>query len=86
MAGKKKAPKKSPKPKEKDVRGRIIRSLRPEDAGHSSGHLEGADAMSAVPPDVLRDLKRALKSGKAKITIAEHEVGGDGYDVEIDIG
>jgi hypothetical protein len=87
MSRKKKPAKKSAKSKEKDVRGYIVRPLNASGKpGHAErGHLEGADAMSALPPDVLRDLKRALKSGKAQITIEEHAVGDDETEFGIEI-
>jgi len=69
---KRKAPKKTRGKPEKDVRGYIVRPLDPEKAGYvERGYLEGNDAMSAVPPDTRRLMRRALRSGKAKVTITE---------------
>jgi hypothetical protein len=73
MPSKKKRPTKSREPKKKDVRGYIARSLVPDENGEyaEQGHLEGEDALSAVPPETLRLMRRALESGQAKITITE---------------
>lgn len=59
------------KPKEKpDVRGYIMQSLDPAKTGWvEKGHLEGKDALSAVPPETLAEWREMLKSGKAKITV-----------------
>ncbi len=65
----KKRRRKSPEPR-KDVRGYIKRPLNPEGAGYpEEGHLEGKDAMSAVPPEIREIMRKALKSGKVKISI-----------------
>jgi hypothetical protein len=68
---KKKAKKPTNKtPKKPDVRGYIIRPEHPEDYGYvEKGHLEGKDALSAVPPDTLELIRRAFKSKTAKITV-----------------
>jgi len=69
MTGKKRKTKGHGEPK-KDVRGYIIRPVNPEAVGYSEkGHLEGKDAMSAVPPQVRAALQRALKSGRLKINV-----------------
>jgi len=69
MTGKKKRRTKSREP-EKDVRGYIKRPLTPEGPGYpEEGHLEGKDLWSAVPPEIKEVMRKALKSGKLKISV-----------------
>jgi hypothetical protein len=67
-AAKKRAkPKKRTKrlPKKPDVRGYIIRPEHPEEYGYTEkGHLEGNDALSALPEDVRAAMLKAIKDGQ----------------------
>ena len=64
------------------MRGYIIRPLNPEAYGYTEiGHLEGKDALSAVPPETREEMRRVMKSGKAKITV--RRVDSDTFDLNI---
>ena len=70
--------------KKPDVRGYIARSLDPEKTGWTEkGHLEGKDALSAVPPEVLEAWGRMMDSGKAKITVKRVKGDPSSFDIRI---
>lgn len=80
---KKKRTKKGKAPK--DVRGYIIRPVDPERYGYlEKGHMEGKDALSAVPPDILEAMRRGMKAGSVEMEIVEVSDGEQEIELRIE--
>lgn len=83
MPKRKNRPTKSYEEPQNDARGQIVRSLNPEKSGFAEkGHLEGNDAIRHIPRHVLKELRRAIKSGEAEVDV---KPGEDGWVVDVSV-